>query len=335
MAVGPCGKKKLDMTATRGDEQPQRIGRAFVDLVRDQLGRDEEDADHHQHHQQHKGNLVSHIQLILDEVRHQGGQHGEAETAQDEGDHQDDERLVLERGQDCLDRRQLGRLSGQFRSFLDREGGNQGGGDGDRPEDCPGGAPGLLQVQPGALEDASQDGGQRCAQDVTENAEDHADRGQAGAFVVITGQFGGQGVVGGGGHGVESVHQPEAEQHGQEGSHAGQALGQREHDPGGDAQRHGADQHVDPPPTKARAGAVRPVAEERIVDRIPGQLADHQGQSGQGRVDPGHVGVVEEQEELHGRGDQGKAQVGQTVPEFAAKGKFLIHGMASQRDGDG
>ncbi len=208
---------------------------------------------------------------------------------------------------------------------LSGEGGHQGGGDGDHAEDRAGGAPGLLHVQAGTLEDAGQDGGGSRAQDVAEDAEDHADRGQAGALVVVTGQLGGQGVVGDGGHGVEGIHQPEAEQHGEEGGRAGETLGQGEHDAGGDAQRHRADQHVDAAAPEAGAGAVGPVAEEGVVEGVPGELAHHERHARQGRVDAGHVGVIEEQEELHGRSDQGKAHVGQAVAELAAERQFLIH----------
>ena len=50
--------------------------------------------------------------------------------------------------------------------------------------------------------DPGQDGSQCSSQDVTENAEDHPDGSQAGAFIVIVGQFGCEGRVGGVGHGV-------------------------------------------------------------------------------------------------------------------------------------
>lgn len=100
------------------------------------------------------------------------------------------------------------------------------------------------------------DGGQFLPEDVAEHAVHHANRGEAGALIVVTRQLGGQGVVGGGGHGMEGVHQPEAEQHGKERCRTGQSLGQGKHDAGRDAQRYGADQHVDPPAAEAGAGAV-------------------------------------------------------------------------------
>ncbi len=209
----------------RGNEQAQCIRRTFVDPIGDQLGWDEEDADRDQHHQQYERDLFLHVQLVLDEIRHQGGQHREAETAQYKGDHEDDERSVLKGDQDGLDWWDLGWFPSQVGAFLQRQAGHQGGGHGDNAEDCPGGAPGLLHVQSGALEDTCQHGGERCAQDIPEDTEDHADGSQAGALVVIPGQLGGQGIIGHGGHGVEGIHQPEAEQDGQEGCYTRKTLG--------------------------------------------------------------------------------------------------------------
>ncbi len=309
----------------RGDEQSQGISRTLVDPIRDQLGGDEEDPDHHQHDQEHDRYAVLHIQLVLNKVGNQGGEHSEAKTAQDEGDHQLDEGLVPEGDQDGFERRQFGRCTCKLGSFMDGEGGDQRGDDGNNAKDRAGGAPGLLHIHAGTLEDPCQDGGEGRAQDVAEDAEHHADGGKAGALVVVTGQLGGEGVVGGGGHGVEGIHQPEAEQDGEEGSRAGKSFWKGEHDPGSDAQRHGADDHVNAPAPEAGAGAVGPVTEERVVEGVPGELAHHQSHTGKGRVDARHVGVVEEQEELHGGGDQGKAQVSQTVTEFAAKRQFLVH----------
>ena len=87
-------------------------------------------------------------------------------------------------------------------------------------------APVALQAccmfKPATLEDPGQDGGEGCPEDIAEDAENHADGGQAGALVIIAGQLGGESVVGDGGHGVEGIDQPEAEQDGKESRHTGQ-----------------------------------------------------------------------------------------------------------------
>ncbi len=184
-------------------------------------------------------------------------------------------------------------------------------------------APVALQAarisSPAPWNSARQDGGQGGAEDVADHAVDHADRGQAAALVVIAGQLGSERVVGHGDHGVEGIHQPEGEQDRQEGGYACQPCRQREHQPGCQPEGHHTQQHEDAPAAKARAGAVRDIAEERIVDRIPGELAGHQRRARQGGIDPGNIGVVIQEEELHGGGDQGNAKIGQTVAEFEAE----------------
>ncbi len=120
--------------------------------------------------------------------------------------------------------------------------------------------------------------GHQAAQD----GEEHARRGQCGALVVIGGQLGGQGVVGhvdeGGHRIIQRVNQRviDAQPSWLAKRRAPPDQGERQH------QGQRAEEQERAAASPARACAVGDVADDRVVDVVPG-AADEDGERGDGR----------------------------------------------------
>ncbi len=165
----------------------------------------------------------------------------------------------------------------------------------------------------------------RKGQQAAEDGEEHAIRGQRGPFVVIGGQFGGEGEVGHvheGGAGIKEdvgrrvigrqrhlVLQGRTPPEGHE--------GQREREP--------AKQQEGPASAPAAAGAVGDVPDDWVIDPIP-TLAYQDGRRGQTSGDAHDVRQENGQVGANDGGGETEPQIPGSVQEFRPAAQSLCHG---------
>ncbi len=100
------------------------------------------------------------------------------------------------------------------------------------------------------------------------------------------------------------IHQQEGAKDGQKRGGTGQARGQREEQPDGQAKGDCTKEHVRLAATPAALRAIGDESKEGVVDGIPSEFAHQQGRACQTGVYADDVCVIKQQKELDGCGKQ-------------------------------
>ena len=158
----------------------------------------------------------------------------------------------------------------------------------------------------------------------------HAPTGQAGPFVIIFGQFRGQGCVGRVDDRKRRVIEDEDDCVVEGGSHIPLERGRAEHEEEAHAEGQRAQQHERTPPPPTAAEAVAEDADQRVVDAVP-EAADDEGNTGQPHVHAHDADREIEPEQGARRRGRRRAPITQPVNSLGQRGQPLSRNASRNR----